>query len=323
MKSIQSILVLETLLVSMMTTSCNLIHAYTRYPGIAYVAAVGSPPADTLRWSPRDPTQILVNSNGIGYGAAQVSVLDIGTSRRTVLAETEYGDIWGSSWSPDGNFVALAVDGATKGYPRSGIWIVNARDRSLGFFTDRFGDAVWMPDGRSLGVLAVDLASGQNPRRVSFSLVDIQNKTERQVYANEDAVTFLGASPSPDGRSVVLSLQMRQGGTSDLYILDLQTGMALEISHNGSSTFPSWSPDGNLIAYDRDYPSEGSPRSSLHLIRPDGSCDMELPSLSYAVSPTWSPDGSTLAFIGPDGIYTMDLAKFLGRDVTHALRAEN
>lgn len=304
--------VLGVMLAAVTASSCSALHAYSRLPGIRYVSGLGRPPADTLIWSPIDASEVLVNSKGVGYGQARVEVLDIDTGRKVILAETENGNVWARSWSPDGQVVALSIAGATQGYPQAGLWLLDTRNHVMDFVSSKVGNVVWMPNGHSLGLVSVELASGQRPRQVSFSVISLGDRTEHQVYANAAAVTNLGVSLAPDGLSAVLSLTTRETELSNLYVLDLQTGVATQITQNGSSTFPAWSPDGSLIAYNKDYPAHGMPKSTLHLIRPDGSCDLELPNLDYAASPSWSPDGRRLVFIGPDGIYTVDLVTFLG-----------
>jgi Tol biopolymer transport system component len=112
-----------------------------------------------------------------------------------------------------------------------------------------------------------------------------------------------------------------------------------------SSTSPSWSPDGRLIAYDR---CDGDRSSGIYAARPDGSgerrlavvgcrpawspngrliayetsCGIRLVTeagkdvtpnaawrcshIGFAGSPTWSPDGRRIAFGGVDGVYVMN-----------------
>lgn len=305
---------LFTLLTSLI--SCNVVNKYSRYPGISYIGSVGNPPADTLVWSPHNTNVILINANRLGYGTAQVYLLDIATKRKTVLSETDYGEIWATSWFPDGKQVVLTVAEATRGFSQPGLWAVNTEDLSTEFVLDKYGYAFLMPDEKFLGLLSVELATINSPRQVSFSLIDIQNKEEKTVYANDAAITFLGASLSLDGQKLVFSLNFRNGDANDLFILDVNSGKVTQLTHNGGSTFPAWSPRTSIIAYQQTLVDSGGKRkTTLHLINADGTCDLEIPYLEDVLSPTWSPDGTQIAFIGEDGIYVIDLDLLFGRDI--------
>ena len=70
---------------------------------------------------------------------------------------------------------------------------------------------------------------------------------------------------------------------------------------------------GNVIVY-VNWPSEGT-RTTLHLIRADGKCDFQISNLEYVASPAWSPDGKEIGYVGPDGIYSLEVEQLAGRDI--------
>jgi hypothetical protein len=80
-----------------------------------------------------------------------------------------------------------------------------------------------------------------------------------------------------------------------VYAAPLLGGRSRLVVDNGE--YPSWSPDGSLIAFTRDY-------SAIFLARPDGSDVHPLLTAPFAESPrfSWSPDGKRIAFQGEDGI---------------------
>ena len=67
---------------------------------------------------------------------------------------------------------------------------------------------------------------------------------------------------------------------------------------DGGGTDPSWSPDGQRMAFSRQvdgvrriFVVDADGQSNLRSITPAATCDCE--------EPTWSPDGSRIAYVGP------------------------
>jgi Tol biopolymer transport system component len=295
--------------------SCNVFHANSGVPGLTYISSLGHPVANDIVWSPIDSTKILVSAKNPVKRNAQVYILDIETRKKTLLADTDFGNIWGSAWSIDGEYIALSVEGGTKGFPQRGLWMINVENNSMENFSDWTGDAVWLPNGDALAFITLDLVSDKNPRRISIYLMDFSTKKLELVYSNQDALAYSVISSSPDGKYLVFMLMFDYYSASDLFVLDLQTGVVNQLTHDGTSGSPRWSPNGNLIVYQTEHEIENKTMPSLHIILPDGSCDLEVPNVDYAFSPTWSPDGRKIAFIGEDGIYIIDTNVVFGGDI--------
>lgn len=312
-------LVVECLCITFLflLTSCNGLDRLKLLPGASYVAPLGKPRAYSILWSPRDLNRFLVSASGVGVQNPQVHLLD--NRAKTILADNDYGVLKGESWSPDGRYVVVTADMITGGDMKSGIWIIDLQDNLKELFLEEYGSLDWSPDGKTFALLSVNFAPGES-RKVSLSLINIESKTREFVYENENALVPLGVSWSFDGNQLALSFSDKQGGAngvypSDIYVLNLENQRLIQLTFDGNSSFPQWSPTGNIIAYMKYAPQEIDATHSINLIRADGTCDTKLPILSRAISPTWSPDGKQLAYIGQDGIYALDLKKIIGVDI--------
>jgi Tol biopolymer transport system component len=295
--------------------ACNLSNTSSQAPGVTYIISRGNPPADSIAWSPKDPTKILVNAIGLVQHSSQVYIFDIATKKKTMLVETDNGAVSGI-WAPDGKQVILLVEGGTNGFSQGGLWVMNVEDNSLDLFSDKAGVVAWLPDGNTIAVLTKDSASAQNPQQISIYLMDVHTKETKLIYSNREAISYSGFSPSPDGNYLVFSLNSNYYSiTPDLFMLDVRTRAVNQLTHDGASGDPQWSAKGDLIVYVKATKIEDKTTNSLHIFSSDGNCDLKIPNVESAFSPTWSPDGRQIAFLSDDGIYVLDLDIAFGRDI--------
>ena len=106
--------------------------------------------------------------------------------------------------------------------------------------------------------------------------------------------TYHSLALSPNEKHVAVARAFGGSADIDLWLFDAVTGNATHLTNTaGLEGSPVWSPDGTRIAYQ----SQHGGKSSLRLIKIDGSGDTVLFESSDTVSPTsWSRTGDVLAF---------------------------
>src|SRR5579859_2362721 len=117
---------------------------------------------------------------------------------------------------------------------------------------------------------------------------------------------------SPDDATLAF-VSTRDGGTANVWLLDIASGQYRNLTHNRSGNFrPSWSPDRRWIAFssDRDSSPGTFPGSWEHLqslgifiVHPDGSGLRRLTRAGgVAGSPAWSSDSKRVLFYETDEV---------------------
>jgi hypothetical protein len=184
------------------------------------------------------------------------------------------------------------------------IYVINADGSGLRRLTDGM-DPAWSPDGTK-----VAFARWRDPRGIYVIDEDGRNETLLFGWSQAKAPAW-----SPDGNRIVFTRQY--GGREEdvercvygfcwtlpahpwwkLGLVRIEDRYFTDLLCYDHSFSPTWSPDGQVIAYDSDY--------GLHLTSPDGSFGGQTYGHQiYAIStdvrdtsPAWSPDGSKIAFM--------------------------
>jgi hypothetical protein len=92
--------------------------------------------------------------------------------------------------------------------------------------------------------------------------------------------------------SSVVALEL--GG--NIVIFDNATGTSRQLTNDGASYGPAWSPDGERIAFER-YGAEDMPLNGIYVMKSDGTGATRVIGPGFG-GPTWSPQGDALAFSG-------------------------
>ena len=90
----------------------------------------------------------------------------------------------------------------------------------------------------------------------------------------------------------------RQSSVSQIYLMDVDTaglgGNPTRLTTDGDEeNYPSWSPDGKRIVYER-----GFQGAAVYVINADGTGQRRLsPTPGFDIRPSWSPDGTKIVYV--------------------------
>jgi Tol biopolymer transport system component len=118
------------------------------------------------------------------------------------------------------------------------------------------------------------------------------------INADGTGLTRLTSSPwpefdsalSPDGTRIAYRSERTE--YPELWVMNADGSGQHRLTRDGG--FPTWSPDGSMIAYAN--PGGPSGRSWIAIMNADGSGRRRLPGTDYGELPSWSPDGKRIAF---------------------------
>ncbi len=153
----------------------------------------------------------------------------------------------------------------------------------------------WSFTPRAPSVLYLSPASGDAP---GLWLLPDGGQPQKLYTAQYGVVDF---APSADGSQIAMTL-LDKDQLSDIWLIDASGKNLRQITHCGPGLCgqPAWSPDGKLIAFERqEAPSGGKPGPSRIWLFDVASGSMSAVFEDQQVlglSPVWSPDGSRLAF---------------------------
>jgi Tol biopolymer transport system component len=126
----------------------------------------------------------------------------------------------------------------------------------------------------------------------------LERLTDDPAYDDQGAL-------SPDGKQLAF-VSSRRSGSADIWLLNLETKKAQNLTHSPANFRPTWSPDGKWIAFSSDRNTsvrrdgerfEQSHAVSIYLMRADGTDVRRITSADkFAGSPKWSSDGQRIVF---------------------------
>ncbi len=199
--------------------------------------------------------------------------------------------------NPDGTGRAPIVSGASDpSFSGDGTAIA---------YTDAAGISVADSDGSFPASLASSGAAGGTQPTFSFNGFKVAYIKAGDIFTiNADttgndqqltATAALEADPaySPDGAKIAYASNTGAGGTYDLRIVTVATGISFQVtSIAGNERNPSWSPDGSTLVY-------SSAGELFKVAAAASSTPSDL--LVAGTAPAYSPDGTKIAYINAAG----------------------
>jgi Tol biopolymer transport system component len=157
------------------------------------------------------------------------------------------------------------------------------------------------PDGSRLAITRARLnALERRAEKTKLILVNLDGSGEREL-------SHTGTDPafSPDGSRIAYASAHDRNGTLDygdissvateLYVMDADGSNRRRLTHTRRTNelAPSWSPDGQTLAYTRGRPYQNAEVYSIWQVNPDGTCPRALlagrPRGHWYASPAWRP----------------------------------
>lgn len=211
--------------------------------------------------------------------------------------------VGGTLWSPDGRHIVYS-----KGSIGRPWWYETVVARptggdavNIGGSMDPVGDVsgvTWAPDGQSLAFAGVEHHAGAVQ---SIYSVPVGGGDWRLLVSSAEDPAY-----SPDGSKLAyVALDDRYHSDSvGIYVADANGGIPHRLAAGPAAYFPTWSPDGSLVAFER-LDVTGGRGWEIVVVKADGTGERVVASgLTFPQGPSavvaWSPGGKLLAFYRGD-----------------------
>jgi Tol biopolymer transport system component len=295
-----------------------------------FVIIAGSASETAAQPEPGAP-EVLIDSTGAFF----MNLVWSPSGERLVVTGPGYGGIWllnrngdglrqitdapsagfGMMWSPGGEALLTRVARYEDRRRRDAVAVFDVAEGERELLTDYRSQMPALPQWSPSGQRVVLPGVGDAPEVLQTERTAAPSSQSDVLYASGSSIRaaqpetgsartvasresgrVLNVTPSPDGSKIAYEVM---GGP--LVVMDADGANRVEIGRGGD---PSWSPDGEWVAFVRtEDDGHRITASELHAARADGSARAQLTDTPdrLEMRPAWSPGGDTIAFDDHEG----------------------
>ena len=247
-------------------------------------------------WAP-DGTKI-VFSFGLGRflgDVVDIFVIDANGANRVNLTQGRHKGNYMPAWSPDGTKIAFVSDRDDN----KEIYVMNADGKNLKNLTLHLDDdtcPTWSPDGTKIAFWSRQVA-GEIQMLSDIFVMDADGANRTNITQNPRASNRT-PSWSLDGNKIAFAAVRNVNRVDlwnanlDIFVMNADGTNPIKLTEDARiNWFPSWSPDGKRIAFERATHEDDPTTTDIYVINADGT---DLVNLTQTPSvgefdPSWKP----------------------------------